>query len=96
MTRYRLSTEAGRGRPRYARGPVERRIPGRCGVENAQVLMSDIGWPEEAVRLHLADAQLDLSHQQTVQFDEAWVALDEHELAMEVDIGACVGASTAR
>ena len=54
----------------------------------------DIGWPEQLVRLHLADAQLDLSHQQTVHFDEVWGAPGEHEMAVGVDIGACECAVT--
>ena len=54
----------------------------------------DISWPEESVRLHLADAQLDLSHQQTVHFGEVWGAPGEHEMAVEVDIGACEYAVT--
>ena len=53
------------------------------------MLVSDIGWPDESVQVHLADSQLDLFHQQTAHFDEAWAALDKQELAVEVDIGAC-------
>ena len=50
--------------------------------------MRDIRRPEELVRLHLANAEFDLSHQQAVHPGQARAVLGKHELAVEVEIGA--------
>jgi len=73
------------------KSPGEGEVTGGHRVEDALVLLGDIRRPDELVRLHLADAEFDLTHQQAVHLGETRAALRKNELTMEVNIAAGEG-----